>query len=112
MESTKATNNFIQLFEFLPTEETSSADLITVTVSAAHFERDWMIVINSGFDEKEAADVPISGKNTMVRPTQALVFLGEKHAGTIGIGAGQFYDDQFCAKVDDLESEFMNDIRS
>ncbi|WP_241432770.1 hypothetical protein [Natrinema pellirubrum] len=109
MDSIEAMHHFLLLNEYLLPEEPASEDLIREFIPASAFNQDWQIVLNPDMEEKEAIDIPKQGKTTMVRSTQALIFLGNRHAGLIGSSAGEFYDDRFDTSAD-LQEEFLEDL--
>ena len=111
MDVETAANSFIQLYEFLPTEDTPLDEPVIVTFPVTHHDAEWTIVLNG--DPTESHDVegiPTSDSTVTVQPTQALVFLDERHAGIIGAGAGEFYDDQFDTAVESLQEAFLTDF--
>ncbi|MXV61589.1 hypothetical protein GS429_05820 [Natronorubrum sp. JWXQ-INN-674] len=111
MDATKAVNSFIELCEFIPTKDTALDEPIVTTFPSTIHERDWTIVLNGDPTEEYAVeDVPASGATVTVRPTQALIFLGEQHAGIIGAGAGKFHEDEFESLESSVKEAFFNDF--
>ncbi|NGM71360.1 hypothetical protein G6M89_20570 [Natronolimnobius sp. AArcel1] len=109
---TEALRDYVLLYEYLPSDDPLD-EVITATAPASNFEEDWTVVANSNLTEERAVeDIPRRGSQTTVRPDQALIFLGERHAGIIGAGASEFYDDRFDVSEDTLRTEFMDDVRS
>ncbi|MCQ4334880.1 hypothetical protein KM295_15600 [Natronomonas sp. F2-12] len=111
MDSEQSVNSFIQIYEFLPTDDVPLDEPLTVTFTATNHDQDWTVVLNADPKaEHNVEDVPVTGSTTTVRSTQALIFLGQQHAGVMGVGAGEFYDDQFDTPRASLGEEFMNDF--
>lgn len=111
MDPEQSVNSFLQLYEFLPTNDVPLDEPLTVTFPATNHDQDWTVVLNADPKaEHDVEDVPVTGSTTTVRSTQALIFLGQQHAGIIGVGAGEFYDDQFDTPAGSLQDEFMTDF--
>lgn len=112
MDTTESVTNYVLLVEYMVTDDTTLEDILMKSFPASNFDRDWTVVINMQIEEEqEVEDVPVEGKTVTVRPSQAIVYLGEDHAGIIGAGAGEFYDDRFDVEDDDLKGEFINDFK-
>lgn len=113
MDATESMHAYLLLVEHMATNDGTLEEILQESFPASNFEEDWTVVVNMQIKEdQEVEDIPIKGKTMTVRPTQAVVFLGEDNAGIIGTGAGEFYDERFNLKDGDLRDEFMNDFKS
>lgn len=112
MDSKDSANTFILLHERLTTDDASLEEILTATVPATERGQDWKIVLNPNpVEEMESEEIPRSSTKA-VKPLQALIFLGERHAGIIGAAAAEFYGDRFDTDDKTLEDEFLNDFQS
>ena len=111
MDAKEAVNSFIRLYEYLPTGDTPLDEPIVTSFPAVKHEADWTIVLNGDPSKAhEVEDVPTPGSTVTIRPTQVLIFLGEQHAGIIGAGAGEFYEDQFETRENSVQEAFLSDF--
>ncbi|MCU4971133.1 hypothetical protein OB955_00070 [Halobacteria archaeon AArc-m2/3/4] len=111
MDGKEAVNSFIQLYEYAPTGDASLDEPIVTSFPAANHEADWTFILNGDPTETHTVkDIPTSDSTVTVRPTQALIFLGDQHAGIIGAGAGEFYEDQFETFENSIQEAFMSDF--
>ena len=109
MDVETAANSFIQLYEFLPTEDTSLDEPVVVTFPATDHDAEWTIVLNGDPTQSHDVEGVLTSDSTVtVQPIHALVFLDERHAGIIG--AGEFYDDQFDMAVESPQEAFLTDF--
>lgn len=113
MDSTESVNFYIRLVEHIADDGSTLEDILKETFPASSFDRAWTVVINTQLDsEQEIDDEPAPGMTVTVQPNQALIYLGEDHAGILGPGAGEFYDSRFNVEDGTLKDEFMRDFTS
>ena len=107
MDVETAANSFIQLYEFLPTEDTSLDEPVVVTFQQQITTQNGRLCLMATRPH-DVEGVLTSDSTVTVQPIHALVFLDERHAGIIG--AGEFYDDQFDMAVESPQEAFLTDF--
>ncbi|WP_248516319.1 hypothetical protein [Salinarchaeum laminariae] len=108
MDAEEAANTYVLIFEYvdIPMEEAS-----TLEFPAQDREASWTFAMNAHIkEERTVSDLPGRNSETTIHPNQILVFLGETHAGTLGMGHGEFYEEKFEESEDDLLEEMMSDF--
>lgn len=80
MDVEESVNSFVQIYQFMATDDTPIDEPISESFPAANFEKDWTVVVNADpMGENDVVVFPSDSSKTTVRPMQALIFLGEDH---------------------------------